>query len=77
MGNALTFFFIFLCMAFAAGFALRWFALLFLGGGAAVSAVLLLDLVPSSMEYMLNRFRVLLDHSYDSLGVGWAADPGA
>ena len=71
MGNALTFFFIFLCMAFAAGFALRWFALLFLGGGAAVSAVLLLDLVPSSMEYMLNRFRVLLDHSYDSLGVGW------
>lgn len=23
------------------------------------------------MDYMLNRFRVLFDHSYDSLGVGW------
>ena len=33
MGNALTFFFIFLCMAFAAGFALRWFALLLAGRG--------------------------------------------
>ena len=31
MGNGLTFFFIFLCMAFVAGFALRWFALLFAG----------------------------------------------
>ena len=28
MGNGLTFFFIFLCMAFVAGFALRWFVLL-------------------------------------------------
>ena len=71
MGNALTFFFIFLCMAFAAGFALRWFALLFGSLGAVVAGVLVLDLVPSSMEYMLNRFRVLFDHSYDSLGVGW------
>ena len=71
MGNALTFFFIFLCMAFAAGFALRWFALLLLGGGGTIAAVVLLDLVPDSMQYMLNRFRVLADHSYDSLGVGW------
>ena len=71
MGNALTFFFIFLCMAFAAGFALRWFALLLLGGGGAIAAVVLLDLVPDSMQYMLNRFRVLVDHSYDPLGVGW------
>lgn len=71
MGNALTFFFIFLCMAFAAGFALRWFALLFAGIGAAGAAVLLLDLVPSSMEYMVNRFRVLFDHSLDPQGVGW------
>ena len=71
MGNALTFFSIFLCMAFAAGFALRWFAVLFAGIGGSVGAVVLLDLVPSSMNYMLNRFRVLFDHSYDSLGVGW------
>lgn len=71
MGNALTFFFIFLCMAFAAGFALRWFVLLFAGIGGTVAAVLTLDLVPSSMEYMVNRFRILFDHSLDPLGVGW------
>ena len=62
MGNALTFFFIFLCMAFAAGFALRWFALLFAGLGGGIAFVLLLDIVPASMDYMLNRFRVLFDH---------------
>ncbi len=71
MGNALTFFFIFLCMAFTAGFALRWFVLLFAGIGGTVSAVLFLDLVPESMKYMVNRFRVLFDHSLDPLGVGW------
>ena len=68
MGNALTFFFIFLCMAFAAGFALRWFALLFLGGGAAFAAAWALELIPS---YMMARFRVLFDHSYDALKTGW------
>ena len=68
MGNALTFFFIFLCMAFAAGFALRWFAVLFLGGGAAFAAAWALELIPS---YMMDRFRVLFDHSYDSLVTGW------
>ena len=68
MGNALTFFFIFLCMAFAAGFALRWFVLLFLGSGAGFAAAWVLDLIP---DYMMDRFRVLVDHSYDSLGVGW------
>ena len=68
MGNALTFFFIFLCMSFVAGFALRWFALLLAGGGAAFVAAWVLDLIP---PYMMDRFRVLFDHSYDSLGVGW------
>ena len=68
MGNALTFFFIFLCMAFAAGFALRWFALLFLGGGAAFAAAWALELIPS---YMMDRFRVLFDPSYDALKTGW------
>lgn len=71
MGNALTFFFIFLCMAFVSGFALRWFILLFAGAGGILGVVLKLDLVPRSMQYMLNRFRVLFDHSFDSLGVGW------
>ncbi len=71
MGNALTFFFIFLCMAFTAGFALRWFVVLFAGIGGTVAAVLFLDLVPESMEYMVNRFHVLFDHSLDPKGVGW------
>ena len=68
MGNALTFFFIFLCMSFVAGFALRWFALLLAGGGAAFVAAWVLDLIP---PYMMDRFRGLFDRSYDSLGVGW------
>ena len=71
MGNGLVFVFIFLCMAFVAGFALRWFLLLFAGTGGFVAAVLLLDLVPENMEYMLRRFRVLFDHSFDPQGVGW------
>lgn len=71
MGNALTFLFIFLCMAFAAGFALRWFVLLIGGSAAAVTAVVMLELVPASMNYMLDRFRVVLDHSYDVQGKGW------
>ena len=71
MGNGLVFFFIFLAMSFAAGFALRWFVLLIGGAGGAMAAVLLLDLVPSGMKYMLDRFVVVLDHSYDPLGKGW------
>ncbi|MCI9331420.1 MAG: FtsW/RodA/SpoVE family cell cycle protein [Oscillibacter sp.] len=71
MGNGLVFVFIFLCMAFVAGFALRWFLLLFAGAGGIVAAVLLLDLVPENMKYMLNRFIVLFDHSFEPQGVGW------
>ena len=71
MGNGLVFVFIFLCMAFVAGFALRWFLLLFSGVGGVIAAVLLLDLVPKDMKYMLNRFIVLFDHSFDPQGVGW------
>ena len=71
MGNGLVFVFIFLCMAFVAGFALRWFLLLFSGVGGVIATVLLLDLVPKDMKYMLNRFIVLFDHSFDPQGVGW------
>ena len=71
MGNGLVFLFIFLCMAFVAGFSLRWFFLLFAGAGGVLAAVLLLDLVPSNMKYMLNRFLVLFDHSFDPQGVGY------
>ena len=68
MGNVLVFFFIFLCMAFVAGFALRWFVLVLCGGAAAVAAVWVLDLMPN---YMRQRFLVIFDHSYDPLGAGW------
>jgi rod shape determining protein RodA len=79
MGNALTYFFIFLCMAFAAGFALRWFLALFAGAGAGVAAVVVLDeldRVPSSFAYMIKRFKVLFDHDYDPMGVGWQQSRG-
>ena len=66
MGNGLVFLFIFICMAFVAGFALRWFALLFAGGGAVVAAAFVLDLMP---DYMQGRFMALFDHNYDPLGV--------
>ena len=68
MGNGLVFLFIFVCMAFAAGFALRWFVLLFGGGIAAVAAAWKLGIMP---DYMQGRFLALLDHNYDPLGVGW------
>ena len=68
MGNGLVFLFIFICMAFVAGFALRWFVLLFAGGGAVVAAAFVLDLMP---DYMQGRFMALFDHNYDPLGVGW------
>ncbi len=68
MGNALVFLFIFLCMAFVAGFALRWFLLLFAAGGAAISLAWILDLI---YPYIKKRFIVLFDHDFEPLGVGW------
>ena len=68
MGNGLVFLFIFICMACVAGFALRWFVLLFGGGTAAVAAAWKLGIMP---DYMQGRFLALFDHNYDPLGVGW------
>lgn len=68
MGNGLVFIFIFMCVAFVAGFALRWFVLLLGGGTAAVVLAWKLDLLPSHMR---ERFMVLFDHSYQPLGAGW------
>lgn len=68
MGNGLVFLFIFVCMAFVAGFALRWFVLLFGAGTAVVVAAWKWDLLPSHMK---DRFIVLFDHSFDPLGTGW------
>ena len=71
MGNALMFVLIFVVMAFVAGFALRWFALLFGAVGAAIGGIVVFDLVPDSKKYMLNRFLVIFDHSYDVQHTGW------
>lgn len=68
MGNGLVFFFIFVCMAFTAGFALRWFALLFACAGAAVAVAWKLDLMK---DYMKDRFIILFDHSYNPMDAGW------
>ena len=71
MGNALMFVLIFTVMSFASGFALRWFALLIGGAAAAIGGIVVFDLVPDSKKYMLNRFLVLFDHSYDTAHTGW------
>ena len=68
MGNGLVFLFIFVCMAFVAGFALRWFVLLFGAGAAAIAAALIAGVMP---EHMRDRFIVLFDHSYQPLDAGW------
>jgi len=68
MGNALVFVFIFLCMAFVAGFALRWFILFFAAGGGAFALAWVLDLI---YPYMKKRFIVLFDHSFEPLDTGW------
>ena len=68
MGNDLVFFFIFLCMAFAAGFALRWFVLLFAGAGGGIFLAYKLHLIPT---YMVKRFKILFDHSFEPTGTGW------
>ena len=68
MGNGLVFVFIFLCMAFVAGFALRWFVLFFAAGGGAFALAWKFDLI---YGYMKKRFIVLFDHSFEPLGIGW------
>lgn len=68
MGNTLVFLFLFMAMAFVAGFALRWFLLLLAGCAAAIAAAWFLNLMPG---YMVERFKVLFDHSYDPMGAGW------
>ena len=60
MGNGLVFLFIFICMAFVAGFSLRWFAVLVGGGAAAVAAAGKLGRMPGSMR---GRLLALVDPS--------------
>ena len=68
MGSALVYVCIFACMAFAAGVALRWFALGIFGAGAGFYLLWELDKIP---PYMKERFQVLVDHSLYPLEAGW------
>lgn len=73
MGSALVFLFIFVCMCFIAGMAIRWFILALMGGGIAFYLLWELDKVP---DYMKDRFHVLFDHSYKPLETGWQQTRG-
>lgn len=68
MGSALVYIFIFACVAFAAGVAIRWFVMGLLGGGIAFFLLWEYDKVSS---YMKERFYVVFHHDYDPQGVGW------
>ncbi|MGM9619680.1 MAG: FtsW/RodA/SpoVE family cell cycle protein [Oscillospiraceae bacterium] len=67
-GSCLVYVFMFACMAFAAGFALRWFAAV---GAVMVGAFSFLWYTDKLPGYMKERFMVVFDHSYDPGGVGW------
>lgn len=67
-GSGLVYLVIFAGMAFAAGLAWYWFAAGFGILGVGITALVLLDKMPA---YMVERFRVLFDHSYDPRGIGW------
>ena len=73
MGSALVYVGVFLVMALAAGMAWRWFAVGLGGAALAVFAAYKLGLI---YDYMLDRFRVVLDHSYDVAGKGYQQTRG-
>lgn len=73
MGSALVYIFIFACVAFAAGVAIRWFVMGLLGGGIAFFLLWEYDKVSS---YMKERFYVVFHHDYDPQGVGWQQTRG-
>lgn len=68
MGSGLVLVFIFVCMCFMAGVAWRWFFLGIIGAAAGFYILWNEDKIPL---YMMDRFRILFDHSYDVKGVGW------
>ena len=72
-GSALVYLVIYAGMVCAAGLPWYWFAAGFGAAGAGITALVVLDKVPS---HMVERFKVLLDHSYDPEGVGWQQTRG-
>ena len=73
MGMCVVYTFIFAVMAWSAGVKLRWFVLV--GGALVIGFVVLWFFVLPHTEawdklYLIKRFRVLFDHSYDPQGMG-------
>ena len=73
MGMCVVYTFIFAVMAWSAGVKLRWFVLV--GGALVIGFVVLWFFVLPHTEawdklYLIKRFRVLFDHSYDPQGIG-------
>ena len=74
MGMCVVYSVIFAVMAWSAGVKVRWFVLV---GGALIIgfAVLWIFVLPNTEAwdnlYLIRRFRVLFDHSYDPQGVGF------
>lgn len=72
-GSGLVYLFVFVCMAFAAGFARRW---LVLGiGGAAGGLVAAWELKLLRGDWY-KRIMVVLDHSFEPQGKGWQQTRG-
>ena len=72
-GSGLVYLFVFICMAFAGGYALRWLFLGIGGVAAALTAAWRLELLRGDWY---KRIKVVLDHSYDPLGKGWQQTRG-
>lgn len=67
-GSGLVYLFVFVCMAFAAGFAARWLVLGIGGAAAGLVAAWKLQLLRGDWY---KRIMVVLDHSFEPQGKGW------
>ncbi len=67
-GSGLVYLFVFVCMAFAAGFAARWLILGIGGSAAGLVAAWKLQLLRGDWY---KRIMVVLDHSFEPQGKGW------
>ncbi|MBO4916127.1 MAG: FtsW/RodA/SpoVE family cell cycle protein [Oscillospiraceae bacterium] len=72
-GSGLVYLFVFVCMAFAGGMALRWIILGIGGAAGAFYAAWHFQLLRGDWY---KRIMVVLDHSYDPQGKGWQQTRG-
>ena len=72
-GSGLVYLFVFVCMAFAAGYAARWLLLGIGGVAGGLVAAWHFNLLRGDWY---KRIMVVLDHDYDPLGKGWQQTRG-